>query len=223
MPLQTAAYNTDWVFSNTSDVHVTNNKDWFFNYTPFQTKTTHIAFQGNDVPALGVGDVRLEVNTPSKERGIQAYATLVLRDVLYCPTGIVNIVGLQAMSGFDVQLRGPENSWLKHEKSGVVYLLDSKVLLKLWLVGLPKGHTSLEIGGMYYINACWSHEGRERYEAFKAELKRGGNIENAQVNGTKDAVVAPSKDVPGVNKASGSKGSGANEYTDAEKKCKPYQ
>lgn len=171
MPLQTLIYNTDWVFSNTSNVSVAKDKAWFFNYTPFRTKVGHIAFASQNMEAVGVGDVRLEVNTTSSKRGIQAYTTLVLRDVLHCPTAMCNIVALSPAE-YDINLRGANDSWVKHQKSGVVYLLDKVTLWKLWLVGQPKGQSSLDPNGLYYINARWTPEERARFKAYKEELER---------------------------------------------------
>lgn len=128
----------------------------FLQLHSLHTSTTHLAFPGSGLEAIGVGDVRLEVNIPSSERGKQAYITLVLRDVLHCPDSLTNILGLGAMSGYEPRLAGPKESWLKHKASGLTLLLDKVVLWKLWLVGQPKGQTSLEKGGLYYIDAQWS-------------------------------------------------------------------
>lgn len=176
MPLQTAAYNTDWVFSNTSNVSVAKDKDWFFNYTPFSTTIGHIA-SDSKIEVIGIGDVRLEVNTPSSDPGVQAYATLVLRDVLHCPTAICNIVAFSI--NYEVKVHGSAKC-VRHEKTGVVYLLDSVKLWKLWLVGQPKGQSSLNQNGLFYINALWAPEERARFKAYKEELKGAGDSAGAQ-------------------------------------------
>lgn len=213
MPLQNATYNTDWVFSTTSDVCVAKHREWFLNYTPFESHTKHIALHSS-MPVVGVGDVRIEVNTSSSLRGTQTYTSLLLRNVLHCPRSICNIVGLWAMDGdYDVELRGPENSWLRNKQSRVVVLLDLVVLWKLWLVGQPKGQSSLEKGGLYYINACWPKAERE-----KVKLHLQQTAKKVKATGdSADSGAASSTHKGEESSSSGQKrGEGAG-YTAAEK------
>lgn len=133
MPLQGVPYNVDWIFSNNSDVAVAKHKEWFFNYTPFRSHTTSL--MGGSMEVHGVGDVRLEVNTPSSQRGGQAYATLVLQDVVYCPSATCNIAAIPDAEEWMYTLDQSSNSYLKHKGTGRIFLLDKIKLWKLWLVG----------------------------------------------------------------------------------------
>lgn len=49
-----APYYVDWVFSNNSNVHVANHRDWFTSYTPFKTQVA------NGIEALGIGTVETQ-------------------------------------------------------------------------------------------------------------------------------------------------------------------
>ncbi|KAL8706519.1 MAG: hypothetical protein Q9201_000451 [Fulgogasparrea decipioides] len=52
MPPSKSAYDIDWVFSNNSNVHVANHRDWFTSYTPFATTFVHI-YTGRPTEVLG--------------------------------------------------------------------------------------------------------------------------------------------------------------------------
>ena len=86
------AYNIDWIFSNNSDVHVANHRDWFTTYTSFNTEFDS-GFADSQCKVEGIGDVELTVKTHSKKTGIHFQRLLVLRDVLYAPNASCNILG----------------------------------------------------------------------------------------------------------------------------------
>ncbi|KAH9826913.1 hypothetical protein Tdes44962_MAKER09900, partial [Teratosphaeria destructans] len=55
------AYNTDWIYASTSDVHIATHRDWFTTYTAF---ATHLADPTGDPlphPVAGIGTVDLAV------------------------------------------------------------------------------------------------------------------------------------------------------------------
>lgn len=134
----------------------------------FESETTSVL--GGGMKALGVGDIHLDVRTE------QGQSTLVLHDVLHCPSSICNILGLAGVgNGYEMQLAGPEDSWLRHTQIGTVYLLDHVVLWKLWLVGQQKGQSSLSPGGMYFIQSSWPQQERARFERQKARFEQDGN------------------------------------------------
>ena len=63
------AYNVDWVFSNSSDVHLANHRDWFVTFTPFETKVCNgfgaITLANAKTKVMGIGDVELPVKVKS--------------------------------------------------------------------------------------------------------------------------------------------------------------
>lgn len=132
---------------------------------------------------------------------------LVLRHVLHYPTGICSIVAFSA--DYEVELHGSDK-WVKHEETGAVYLLDSVRLWNLWLVGRPKGQSSLKPDGMYYINAHWASEESPRFRAYKEDVKRVENGNGSQVEGSQ---------AQGKGNQEAAKGRGKEKkYTKSEKK-----
>lgn len=59
MPPQGAAYNVDWILSNTSNVHVANDRAWFTTYTPYRTKISGMPGGGPSIDVHGIGTVVL--------------------------------------------------------------------------------------------------------------------------------------------------------------------
>lgn len=156
--------HTDWIISNNSNVHVAKHRECFKSYIPFDSLTTSIT--GGSMRVLGLGDVHLEVHTE------QGQSTLILHDVLHCPSATCNILGLAGLGrGYEMQLGGPDDSWLRHTQTGTVYIVDHVVLWKLWLVGQEKGQSSLRPGGAYVIQANWPKSERERFEAQKGRTE----------------------------------------------------
>lgn len=174
MPAQEPYQDVDWIISNNSDVHVAKHQEWFTNYTSFHPETTSIL--GGSMKVLDVGDVHLEV------RPEQGQPTLVLRNVLHCPSSTCNIFGLARMGeGYEMQLAGPDAFWLRHLQTRTVYLLDHVVLWKLLLMGQEKGQSSLSPAGMYSIQVSWPKSERDRFEAQKAGTEQSvsaGAVQN---------------------------------------------
>ena len=87
-------YEVDWIFSNTSSVHVAVHQDWFTKFTPFKSKLT------NGAEIEGVGTVELEVKTNIHQAGKHTHRTLVLHDVVYAPACCSNILGRPDQEGW---------------------------------------------------------------------------------------------------------------------------
>lgn len=77
-------------------------------------------------------------------------------------------------------------------------MLDKSTLPKLWLVGRPKGQSSLDPSGLYCINASWPSSERAKFRAHKEECQRRG-----------EGQAGTSGNLPN--------GSGVAAYTDAER------
>lgn len=163
MPFQ-GPHNTDWVYATASDAHVANHRDWFFNYTPFASRTE--VPNGSGMEVVGIGDVQLEVNTRRPVDGGGSYHSLVLRDVLHVPEALVNVVAAPEVEDF-TSCRFGQNAEMTNPDTGVALLLDRPKLYKLWLVGQPEGQTSLDSSSAYWVNVMWSEAERARWEAHK--------------------------------------------------------
>ena len=159
------AYNIDWIFSNNSDVHVANHRDWFTTYTPFNTSfnpgttDTHCKVEG-------VGDVELTVKTHPTKSGTHYQRTLVLRDVLYAPTATCNILGGPIMDTYNVSF-GKLGKLLDRENGSCWGLLDTKKLYRLRLRGQRSTQTSLDVNKSYFIRANWPDRERALWNASK--------------------------------------------------------
>lgn len=168
------AYNVDWIFSTSSNVHVANDRDWFTTYTAFPTRVgTYI--NGAGVEVLGIGDVELEVRkvvgeAARKRRGRKT-STIILRDVLYAPGYICNVVGSPISHDYGLILDfGTNCGYLTNlQTKATVGLLDMTTLLKLWLKGQAKGQSSLDPRQEYMINAIWSEGERRPWKLSKSE------------------------------------------------------
>ncbi|KAK3686803.1 hypothetical protein LTR37_019436 [Vermiconidia calcicola] len=155
------ACHTDWIFSNNSNVHVANHRDWFTTFTDWRSTTT----AGSEV--LRIGDVELDVKISATRKGSSSNRRLILRDVLFVPSSVCNILGGPIMDDYDVQFGGIDSGGgLKDKRTGATAgLFDRVRLLKLWLVGQARGRSSLDPGTLYWINAMWSDEARAAWEA----------------------------------------------------------
>ena len=142
MPPHGSAYDVDWIFSNVSNAHVANHKDWFTNLIPFKTSIVPFAVTGAPSKVLGIGQVELEIrrsNTTSARNKGRRFGKIILHNVLYVPDIVVNILGQPILEEHDLVLGdfdGGAAGEIRNKADGVtVGLLDKSVLLKLWLKG----------------------------------------------------------------------------------------
>lgn len=145
------------MWSNNSNVHVANHRDWFTTFTEFKSKLV----DGSEVQ--GVGNVELNLKTKAHRTGSGTHRTIVLKDVLLVPGATCNILGNPILDEYDV-IANMQGGILKDERAGgTVGLFDFVKLWKLWLVGHRKGNTSLDPNGMYWIIALWPDEEKKRW------------------------------------------------------------
>ncbi|KAL8724807.1 MAG: hypothetical protein Q9181_006662 [Wetmoreana brouardii] len=168
MPPSKPAYDIDWIFSNSSNVHVANHRDWFTSYTPFIT--TFVSFySGRPTEVLGLGDVALPTKTHPTRTGTACQGTIVLRDVLYVPEFVCNIFGLYASQDRECNFKsGPGIAKITDATTGAcIGVVDRSRLFRLRLRGQSAKQTSLDPEGLYVINATWPSSERARWLAFK--------------------------------------------------------
>lgn len=160
------AYRTDWVWSNLSNVHVANNRAWFTTFTYFKSRISSatIPYGPYKTEVLGVGDVELDVQTHHDRTGPGSYRTIVLRDVLFVPTAVCNILGRPILKDFGL-VTEPSTGQLTDKAGEPAGLLDGPRLLRLRLVGMNATETCLRDDTMYMINAVWGDAERAIYQA----------------------------------------------------------
>ena len=160
-------YHNDWIRSNTSNVHAANDRAWFTEFTSFKSHAGHFAFPGQRLEVTGVGTVSLTLRIDALDP-LRTH-TITLYNILLTPKAVCNIFATQATKDYTLPTNEPtlQNVVLLRDSrtKDTVGLLQQTVLLSLWLVGKPQGHSSLEAYKMYYINATWSPQERLKYEA----------------------------------------------------------
>ena len=172
MPPTGSAYNIDWVWSFESNVHVANNRDWFTDFKPINSTITS-TIKSDASPVEGIGSVELEVRKlygeAAKRNKGPKNSKIVLRNVLYVPSFMCNVMGNPIREDYDVSI-GAER-WLCDKKNGAgVGLLDKTKAgtVKLMLKGQAKGDTGLTGDVPSKIDVKWSDEERQKAQAEKA-------------------------------------------------------
>lgn len=172
MPPSKPAYDIDWIFSNNSDVHVANHRDWFISLAPFAT--TFEDGNGARVKAAGIGDVQLPTKTHPTRNGAVHQGHILLRDVLHAPSALCNILGYPMFDDYQCLMDfGASTSKITAPNTGAcVGLLDRNVLYRLRLRGQSAKQSSLEPNTAYFIRANWPPNERASWDSYRAELGR---------------------------------------------------
>ncbi|KAI4166648.1 MAG: hypothetical protein LQ343_007869 [Gyalolechia ehrenbergii] len=172
MPPSKPAYDIDWILSPNSNVHVANHRDWFLSYEPFVT-TLDTGVGGSniapEVQVLGIGNVELPTKTHPTRTGAAYQGTILLREVLYAPGALCNILGFPMFDDYGYVLDcGAETSKITAKQTGaVIGLLDRNKLFRLRLKGQSAKQSSLDPDSHYIIRANWSSSERESWAVFR--------------------------------------------------------
>ena len=182
MPPSKPAYDVDWIFSNNSDVHVANHRDWFATYTPFATHFD--SGMGGVVQVEGIGDVELPTKTHPTYSGAAYPGTITLRDVLYSPKSLCNIIGGLIMDDYDYEIRfGDVPGKITATSNGArVGLLDAVKLIRLRLRGQNAKQTSLDRNSHYFIRANWPDSERRKLESFRSKRSSQADVSVANTD-----------------------------------------
>ena len=161
MPPSKPAYDTNWIFSNNSDVHVANHRDWFISFTLFETH-----FGPGKIKVNGIGNVALPTKNHPSRKGAASQGTLLLRDVLFAPSAMCNILGGPILDDYDVSFGNP-GKFTEHKTGRCVGILDRVKLYRLRLRGQTPTQTSLDPSGVYMVHAFWPDKERVSWEECK--------------------------------------------------------
>ncbi|MCJ1330365.1 hypothetical protein MMC10_007048 [Thelotrema lepadinum] len=162
MPPPLPAYNIDWVLSNSSNVHLATDRDWFKSYYPFHSTVKTI--KGTSIPVLGVGTVDLPLKEHVKKAGSN---TINLRHVLHVPSSPCNIVSSSELSvcyRLDGDSLTPKIGSQRGRQLGFV---ECPKLPRLRLKGQGPAHTSLDKDQDYVVGIVWVAKERKRWKASK--------------------------------------------------------
>jgi hypothetical protein len=183
MPPQGAAYNVDWIFSNTSNVHVATDRAWFATYIPFRTKVAIMPGAEPSLDVYGVGTVVLPTRTHRQGKTHKPSGELTLHHVLHAPGDTVNIlaacvepdISISINSGGDVVSPITEPGSNK-----VIGLLVHSRLIKLWLKGQSQNQSSLDPNGLQYVHASWPQSEIDKFNGhLAASQKQASEAEDA--------------------------------------------
>ncbi|CAO2649753.1 Nn.00g010450.m01.CDS01 [Neocucurbitaria sp. VM-36] len=98
-PDTTSPLCPDWVFLNNANVHVAKDRGWFKTYTPFTSTVDASPFVSphKHIPVLGIGTVEIPTKRSPNTSGVSSHGSLLLREVLYVPDCLCNIIGQPLM------------------------------------------------------------------------------------------------------------------------------
>jgi hypothetical protein len=175
MPPQGAAYNVDWIFSNTSNVHVANDRAWFTTYTPFRTKVATMSGAEPSAEVHGIGTVVLPTRTHRQGKSHKPSGELTLHHVLHAPGNIVNIFAACKEPDISININFGGDVVSPITKPGstkVIGLLVRSRLFKLWLKGQSQNQSSLDPEELHYIHASWPQSETKKFNDHLAALKK---------------------------------------------------
>ncbi|KAK3628713.1 hypothetical protein LTR56_015674 [Elasticomyces elasticus] len=161
-------YDTDWIWSSTSNVHVANHRDWFTTFTPFSSTITDRS--GTSHAIEGIGDVTLEVRrmigaaAKAAKNKAMVNSTIVLHDVLYVPAFVCNVLGEPVRQDYDVSIGVDKLLTDKNTGRGVGLLERNEAgLTKMILKGQAKGSSSISKDESGETSATWSDGERKKW------------------------------------------------------------
>ncbi|GAB1319250.1 hypothetical protein MFIFM68171_09460 [Madurella fahalii] len=170
----------DWLFSNTSNVHVARDREWFTEYYPWNSIASDPF--GGALAVVGIGMVELSLKRSPKRSGPRAHAKLRLQNVLHVPTSICNVLGGLASDCPDISLKAMGNGLggVLTDTSGrqIAYLSphEYRGLPLLKLSGPPVG-PRVGLSGFgrdpdvnYWIRVTWSASEREKWAAYQQNM-----------------------------------------------------
>ena len=167
-----AAFHIDWIWSGMSNVQVANHRDWFTNFTPFETYITEFP-RITSLDVHGIGDVRLRINShPTNGESF----VLHVKNVLYAPDAIVNILSFHTDPRPELKSNGPHGRQMV-AAGGTMLLGKAATLSKFWLVGQERERSTLEAAGLPHVGAMWDLAERQRWKAYKPLAQRIAEIE----------------------------------------------
>ncbi|KAK4555322.1 hypothetical protein LTR86_007619 [Recurvomyces mirabilis] len=160
-------YDTDWIWSSTSNTHVANHRDWFSTFTPLAS-TVSSGRETHDVE--GIGDVTLDVRrmvgaaAKAAKNKAMVNSTIVLRNVLYVPTFGCNVLGEPVKEDYSVSIGVDKLLMDKNTGRGLGLLERNEAgLTKIILKGQAKGQSSFKKEDVSQVSVKWSDEEKKKW------------------------------------------------------------
>jgi hypothetical protein len=175
MSAQGAAYNVDWIFSTTSNVHVATDRAWFTAYIPFRTKVAVMPGAEPTAEIHGIGTVVLPTRTHRQGKSHKPSGELTLHHILHVPGYIVNIFAAckEPDISININFGGDVVSPITEPDSNkVIGLLVRSRLFRLWLKGQSQNQSSLDPDDLHYIHASWPQSEIQKFNHHLTALKK---------------------------------------------------
>jgi len=160
---------TNWVFSNTSNVHVAKDRAWFTDYTPYESVVGDLYGMVKDgLRVEGIGTVELPTKRSPNRSWRDSHGILRLTNVLHVPSALCNIIGGPILEDYEVtngSVGKASRGSIKDRKGRSVAYFDSRrCLFQVKLRGYPVESNVLKDGQIYVINAIWPDSERQKWE-----------------------------------------------------------
>ncbi|KAK3674369.1 hypothetical protein LTR78_005838 [Recurvomyces mirabilis] len=172
-------YDTDWIWSSTSNIHVANHRDWFSTFTPLASTIS----RGSESHVIeGIGEVSLDVRlllgaaAKAAKNKAMVNSTIVLRNVLYVPTFRCNVLGEPVIEDYSVSIGVNKLLMDKNTGRGLGLLERNEAgLTKVILKGQAKGQSSFKKEDVSEVSVKWSDEEKKKWiEQTVQQGHRGG-------------------------------------------------
>lgn len=98
-------YNVDWLVLRDSKVQIVVHRDWFTNFTPFETYCSSVDDHDFRLKVCGIGTVVLNTRLHKTDRFYRSNSstgTLTLYNVLYAPDFVCNVIGEDTLRHYEI-------------------------------------------------------------------------------------------------------------------------
>ena len=156
---------------------------------------------------IGVGTVTLRVKKRDSKRGSRDTSILILKDALYIPGSLCNLIGNNILHEYSFHL-------YDRRTGGRVAILDRPKIWRLRLTGQSATETILDVNGAYCFFTHWPISERDRWQELRSNDLKEHNDQPSQ-----DFVVSSHHRVgrTGLVRASVNVKAGGTSYSNAEK------
>ncbi|KAF3006650.1 hypothetical protein E8E13_008163 [Curvularia kusanoi] len=170
----------DWIYSDSSGVHVAKDKEWFTSYHPFLSElSSTYPVGGRRFPVLGIGTIQLTVKATPGSFTVYGISKIELHNVLHVPSYSHNVLGRPLASTYQIQL-GREGApvsqgglvldgiQIAYFQRGPLSYLSLAVLPP---EGLHFGPSAVARGAAWVASCHWPNEERVRWHSYQAQAK----------------------------------------------------
>lgn len=151
---------------------VAKNREWFTEYTPFESVLNDAYGMGTELRIQGIGTVELATKKSPSSAGKRSHRTIRLTNVLHAPDTVCNIIGGPLLKDHIVDFNGTEGSKGRiSDRNGrsVAYFDPDGRLFTVKLRGPPVGPSAMKHDVEYMISVSWSPKERAKWEKYRQD------------------------------------------------------